>query len=41
MEWNLTSFIIGPIVSLRKIPRFHLITWCGNFVKMLISGELP
>ena len=27
--------------SLRKIPYFHLITWCGNFVETTFSAIGP
>ena len=27
--------------SLRKIPKFHLISWCGKFVEKYSSGDLP
>ena len=33
------------LLSLRKIPYFHLITWCGNFVEShsfrIVSGDSP
>ena len=32
-------------LTLRKIPQFHLISWCGNFVERhsfrIVSGETP
>ena len=41
------SIVIGflnfdSMISLRKIPYFHLISWCGNFVKIAQNyGESP
>ena len=33
------------IKTLRKIPSFHLTSWCGNFVEMhssrIVSGDSP
>ena len=33
------------LLTLRKIPKFHLISWCENFVERhsfrIVSGEMP
>ena len=45
--WNYHSFLIFTISPFRlwKIPQFHQISWCGNFVERhsfrIVSGESP
>ena len=42
---NVTHFVLISSLVLCKIPKFHLISWCGNFVERLsfrrVSGESP
>ena len=37
--------VVDVYCSLQKIPQFHLISWCGNFVEShifrIVSGESP
>ena len=39
------SYFLSFFLPLRKIPSFHLISWCGNFVErhsfLIVSGDSP
>ena len=39
-EYTSLTFIIFYHKSLRKIPKFHLMSFCGNFVET-VSAEFP